>query len=93
MIFVSDNESWVDARHGAFGTQLLHEWQLFKRRNREAKLVCIDLQPNRTTQAHDAPDVLNVGGFSDAVFEMLTVFTRAGLDGRRWVEVIEDVKL
>jgi len=44
VVFVSDNESWLDARwHGA--TAMMQEWAAFKRRNPNAKLVCIDIQP------------------------------------------------
>lgn len=91
VIYVSDNESWVDA--GGRGTATMREWQQFKQRNADAKLVCIDLQPNRTTQAHDDASILNVGGFSDVVFELLAAFANAGLDAKRWVDVIEGVKL
>src|SRR5262249_35183942 len=89
VIYVSDNESWVDA--GGRGTATMREWQRFKQRNADAKLVCIDLSPNGTTQAHDDASTLNVGGFSDAVFEMLAQFAGGGLDARHWVDVIEAV--
>jgi 60 kDa SS-A/Ro ribonucleoprotein len=91
VIFVSDNESWVDA--GGRGTAMMREWQAFKQRNGQAKLVCIDLVPNRTTQAHDDVAILNVGGFSDAVFDVLRVFAKDGLEARHWVGVIEGVQL
>ena len=52
----------LEHRHG--GSATMNEWNKFKARNTEAKLVCIDIQPNTTTQAHDRADILNVGGFS-----------------------------
>ena len=91
VIYVSDNESWVDA--GGRGTATMREWQRFKQLNADAKLVCIDLQPNRTTQAHDDASILNVGGFSDVVFELLATFATGGVDAAHWVDVIEGVKL
>jgi 60 kDa SS-A/Ro ribonucleoprotein len=91
VILVSDNESWADARRP--GTALMHEWAAFKRRNPRALLVCIDLQPNRTTQAPDRHDVLNVGGFSDAVFELIAAFGARGAHRRRWVEAIEQIAI
>jgi 60 kDa SS-A/Ro ribonucleoprotein len=91
VLYVSDNESWVDA--GGRGTAMMREWALFKKRNREAKMVCLDLQPNGTTQAHDDASILNIGGFSDVVFEVLAAFATGGLDARHWVDVIEQVKL
>jgi 60 kDa SS-A/Ro ribonucleoprotein len=92
VVIVSDNESWVDAtRRGA--TQTMHEWELLKRRNPNARLVCIDLQPGHTTQALERADILNVGGFSDAVFEMIARFTQGRLDPDHWVGEIEKITL
>jgi len=92
VVFVSDNESWVDARPG-MGTETLRQWELFRRRNPSARLVCIDLQPYGTTQAPEREDIFNVGGFSDVVFELMSDFARGGLDARRWVESIERTEL
>lgn len=92
VVFVSDNESWVDARAGR-GTATLREWELFRHRNPAARLVCIDLQPYGHTQTPDREDVLNVGGFSDVVFELLADFARGRLDAPRWVEAIEQTEL
>jgi 60 kDa SS-A/Ro ribonucleoprotein len=92
VVIVSDNESWVDAtRRGA--TQTMHEWEVLKRRNPNARLVCIDLQPGHTTQALERADILNVGGFSDAVFEMIARFTQGNLDPDHWVGEIEKITL
>ena len=55
------------------------------------KLICIDLQPNTTTQAPDRSDILNVGGFSDAVFDVLAAFLES--DASRFVSEIEAVTL
>lgn len=66
VIFVSDNESWVDQGRGR-GTALLAEWSEFRQRNPKARLVCLDIQPNQTTQAAESADILNIGGFSDQV--------------------------
>jgi 60 kDa SS-A/Ro ribonucleoprotein len=92
VIFVSDNESWLDAnRHGA--TAMMQEWSVFKRRNPKAKLVCIDIQPYGTTQAVEHEDILNVGGFSDTVFSMMAAFVAGQLHPDHWVGVIEDTVL
>ncbi len=51
------------------------EWKIFKARNPNAKLVCIDLTPNGTVQAKEGhADVINIGGFSDAVFDLISRF-------------------
>lgn len=89
VIYVSDNESWMDSGCTVQGTATMKEWQIFKKRNPQAKLVCLDLQPSATTQARDSGDVLNIGGFSDSVFEVIAEFARATLSPDHWVGVIE----
>ena len=93
VIYVSDNESWVDWRGNGRGTAVMAEWTAFKTRNPRAKLVCIDIQPNAHTQAPDRADVLNVGGFSDAVFDVIAAFASSSSAGEHWVRTIESVKL
>ena len=92
MVIVSDNESWVDAtRHGATAT--MREWeQAEEARARRAKLVCIDLQPYGTTQAKSREDILNVGGFSDAVFETLARFANGEAE-RDWVAEVNEMEV
>jgi 60 kDa SS-A/Ro ribonucleoprotein len=87
VVFVSDNESWVDARRGA--TAVMREWQVFKSRTPGARLACLDFVPNATTQAGEREDILNIGGFSDAVFELLARFARGQLQSDHWVGEIE----
>lgn len=92
VIFVSDNESWADPQHGR-GTAMMQEWNAFRQRNPNARLVCIDIQPYATTQAAEREDVLNVGGFSDAVFTLVANFAAGKLVAGHWIEVIENIKL
>jgi 60 kDa SS-A/Ro ribonucleoprotein len=84
IVIVSDNQSWVDARGGATAT--MREWDKIVRRNPRAKLVCVDIQPHGTTQASGRPEILNVGGFSDAVFDTIARF--ASGDTRDWVSIV-----
>jgi len=92
VIFVSDNESWMDPRSSA-ATATMMEWDRFKSRNPKAKLVCIDLQPGAHTQAPDRVDILNVGGFSDTVFSVIADFVSGQLSSSHWVGVINQVSL
>ncbi len=92
VIFVSDNESWVDARGGR-GTETMRQWQVFKSRNPRARLVCIDIQPYGTTQAQEREDILNIGGFSDQIFKVVSEFAAGGRDANHWVGVIESVEV
>jgi len=92
VVYVSDNESWVDAGRGR-GTALLAEWNAFRGRNPKARLVCIDLQPNDTTQAAERVDVLNVGGFSDQVFEVVAAFAAGDLHPNHWIGLLNAIEL
>ena len=97
-VLVSDNESWVGTgRHGSTG--VMTEWQAFVKnqlrlRGHEIpspKLVCIDIQPYCTTQAPERSDILNIGGFSDAVFSVVASFL--GDDAGRFVAEVESIEL
>jgi len=90
VLFVSDNESWVDQGRGR-GTALLAEWSEFRQRNPKARLVCLDIQPNQTTQAAERADILNIGGFSDQVFEVISAFASGQLEADHWTARIEAV--
>jgi 60 kDa SS-A/Ro ribonucleoprotein len=89
VVFVSDNESWMDTRYGA--TETMRQWELFKERNPAARLVCIDCTPNATSQACERADVLNIGGFSDNVFNVLAAFAAGRLGDGHWEAEIASV--
>jgi 60 kDa SS-A/Ro ribonucleoprotein len=95
VLFISDNESWVDSgrtdQGRGRGTALLAEWSEFRQRNPNARLVCLDVQPNQTTQAVERADILNIGGFSDRVFEVIAAFASGELEADHWVARIEAV--
>lgn len=97
VIYVSDNESWLDTpQHGRFGgspTHTMSEWMKFKERNPNARLVCLDIQPYATSQAQERPDVLNIGGFSDTVFDIIASFAQGTLGANHWVGEIEKISL
>ncbi len=93
VVFVSDNQSWVDAGNGRQGTAMMREWEKIKHRNPKAKLVCIDIAPYGTTQAQSRKDVLNVGGFSDAVFDQIAAFANDEAGPDHWVREIEKIEL
>ena len=93
VIFVSDNQSWVDARAGRQATGMMAEWARLKARNPAAKLVCIDVQPYGTTQGAERGDVLNIGGFSDAVFGQIADFAAGRMGADHWLGQIEATRL
>lgn len=94
-VLVSDNESWVGSgRYGSTG--VMTEWQNFVKNqkrlgNDSAKLVCIDIQPYGSSQAPERSDILNIGGFSDAVFKVVSGFLSDDAD--RFVSEVESVLL
>ena len=101
VVLVSDNQSWVYGgrafAYGRYGaTSVMTEWQRFvanqqRLGNRRPKLVCIDIQPYATTQAPERDDILNVGGFSDAVFSIVASFLND--DANRFVAEVEAIEL
>lgn len=92
VIFISDNESWMDVSAGR-GTETMRQWSLLKKRCPRARMVCIDIQPYGTVQAVDQEDILNVGGFSDQVFDIIGGFAEHGQGAEHWVELINKVEL
>jgi 60 kDa SS-A/Ro ribonucleoprotein len=88
IIFVSDNESWADPKQPR-GTAMMAEWEKLRARNSNARLVCIDINPNTTTQAQSREDILNVGGFSDQVFGLIASFAAGENSADHWIRQIE----
>lgn len=91
VVFVSDYESWAHP-YGSRSTPMLQEWDALKLRCPEAKLTCIDLVPHATSQVTPKADILQVGGFSDKVFEVVSEFAK-GSGKDFWVNKIEQVEL
>jgi 60 kDa SS-A/Ro ribonucleoprotein len=92
VVIVSDNQSWVD-QSGARGTDTLREWHAFRATNPRARLVLMDLQPYGTTQALEREDILNIGGFSDQVFDVVSTFASGDLHGNHWMDQIDAIAL
>jgi len=94
-VLVSDMESWVGTgRYGSTG--VMTEWQKFVKNQQRLgvttpKLVCIDIQPYGSTQAPERDDILNIGGFSDAVFNVIASYLSD--DANRFVAEVESIEL
>jgi 60 kDa SS-A/Ro ribonucleoprotein len=85
VLFVSDNASWVlPSHHNA--TETMRHWASLKTRNPGAKMICLDIQPHTSTQAPDRDDIINIGGFSDAVFDTIADFANGKT--HNWIEEI-----
>ena len=88
IIMISDNESWA---HGDRGLQA--QWDIFKTRNKTAKLVCIDIQIEKASQVTSRKDTLNIGGFSDQVFDVVNAFAEGTGSATFWTDRINEVAL
>ena len=85
---------WVDKGVPSSGTALLQEWVKYKTHNKNAKLICIDLTPRTNHQvSKEHEDILQVGGFSDNVFNVIARFVEGGWSKDFWVKEIESVSL
>ncbi len=104
IVLVSDNESWVGTgRHGSTG--VMTAWEAFVANQRKLnqpqsvssrleatpKLINIDLQPYQTVQACERTDIMNIGGFSDAVFARVSAFLAD--NNQRFVAEVEAIEL
>lgn len=56
------------------------------------KRVLVDLRPGPAELPTDE-DILQVGGFTDTVFDVIAAFARGELTGARWLETIEAVDI
>jgi len=56
-------------------------------------MVCIDVAPYDTCQAYDREDVLNIGGFSDQVFKVVSDCANGSMDDGSWQTEIESLEL
>lgn len=96
VIFVSDNESWMDTQatwnSGNQKTETQKQWDLFKVRNPKAKLICIDLTPRDNAQVKERKDILQVGGFSDNCWSVISSFLTDNSKDH-WVSIIESVEV
>lgn len=101
ILFISDNESWVNPERQSYGwshrnagaTSVMQLFETLKKSNKNLKMACIDIQPNTSTQAPDNKNILNIGGFSDSVFDVVGKFASVGVGGDHWVDVIKKVEI
>jgi 60 kDa SS-A/Ro ribonucleoprotein len=101
VVLVSDNESWVYRnRPYAYGrdgsTGVMTQWQQFVAFQQQhgvtaPKLVCIDHQPYASTHASERDDILNIGGFRDAVFNVVASYLSDA--AARFVAEVESIEL
>lgn len=74
IIYVSDNQSWVASGSNTESTEVLNDFNKIRSANKNAKMICINLQPYGTTQSPNSANILNIGGWSDTVFNVIGNF-------------------
>lgn len=92
VVFVSDNESWYNDNGARRGTGVAEAWAQLRKINPKAKMICIDLIGNDTQQIVDGKGVMNVGGFSDEIFNEIARFV-GEFNPNTWVEEIEKIEV
>jgi len=71
---------------------MAENWLKIQRKAKSSKIVLIDIAPNTpTSQLKTEKDVLNVGGFSDAVFDVANQFIDNS--SLSWADIINKVSL
>ncbi len=100
VVVCSDMETWMDKQdsarsswYGGEATVSASMWAEYKSRNPKAKLVCINLAAGDKVQVASNTDVLNIGGFSDTIWEVIKSFVEGMPSADHWVSVIESVNL
>lgn len=95
IVVISDNESWMDTKPNYYGnaSASMQYWNLIHEFNKKTKLVCIDLTPNTTTQFTDTPNVFNIGGFSDNVFDLIASIAKGEATQDMFVKAIESYNI
>lgn len=94
VVIVSDSESWLDSDYSWHSpTALMKEWKAHLKKKPNAKLILIDIVPNDTSQVKERPNILQVSGFSDQVFEVMATFANNSADPNHWVSTINKVEL
>lgn len=88
MILVSDNQSWLHP----YPASAEREWKKVLARNPKAKLVNIDTAAYNTVQIDEDANSMNIGGFSDKVFDTISDFVTSESTGFDASKVVRDIE-
>lgn len=86
IVIISDNESW---KTGAKDS--MQSWRAIQKKNPNAKLINIDISPSHSVQTKDEQNVINIGGFSDAVFNVMANYLNGSIT--QWVDLIKKINI
>lgn len=95
ILIISDNESWfdgMDSYRGMRSTATQAAWQQYKKARPDARMVCWDITPNTTVQAKNDHSVLNVGGFTEAVYDLVSMWYGVG-NAETWRSQVNSIPI
>lgn len=93
-VCVSDNESWVDSgRSTRRGTGVAEQWDIIRKRCPKAKMININLAVEDAVQILDDKGIINIGGFSEAIFDVIKQWVEDGYVADGWVKQIEAIQI
>lgn len=74
-------------------TGAMTEWARYLKRVPNAKLINLDISPNITSQLPSRPDIFNIGGWSNNIFNIVQEFLSSGKNSFSWSRKIAAIKL
>jgi 60 kDa SS-A/Ro ribonucleoprotein len=93
VIIISDNESWLHEK-------VMTKWKQIEKNNKdkETKCICIDIQPTTSSTLQERKNIVNIAGFSDAVFQVVAKIAEKGADNafvkaRKEIDIITAINV
>ena len=95
IIMVSDNESWLGTTRNFWNTQTgtIEHLEEIRRINPNTRMINIDITPGSSSQTIPKEYVLNIGGFNDSVFNVISMFFESKGFSDFWVNQIKSIQL
>lgn len=93
IIMISDNESWAGVKTNGWRTGTMKYLLDIKKKNPNVRMVNLDIAPNTSMQTTFDASILNIGGFSDSVFQIMALFFKSTNKDDFWVSEIQKVEI
>lgn len=95
IIMVSDNESWLGTTRNFWNTDTgtIEQLKEIRRINPNTRMINIDITPGSSSQTIPKEYVLNIGGFNDSVFNVISMFFESKGFSDFWVNQIKSIQL
>lgn len=93
IIMISDNESWAGVKANGWRTGTFQYLLDIKKKNPNVRMVNLDIAPNTSMQTPFDASILNIGGFSDSVFQIMALFFKSANKDDFWISEIQSVEI